>query len=316
MSFGGPSSGNDPTPDDDLYAMPPPDSPPPSSPSAMSSSQSASSSLSFAAAAPRVNGARFGAHAVALASYSRHMASLESLTLADVSLSASIAELQRARDEREEVKRRAKDVRAKELQAYIQEQMERRKELARADLRLRKVPSATSFYPFVEREGAGPARREEGGAGVGGAVIANPFNVPMGRKFLGIPGVAKKGVGYSVSSEELLEDLTEQMALKDTKKREEKLRKLDEEKRYIEHIALEMDFDNHTKQLEATSKKEDLLRAWEREKFLKQMQKLRMKGDIEGLITHKNTLPTLTSNNQLDSSRSKTITGVGFDSRS
>ena len=110
--------------------------------------------------------------------------------------------------------------------------------------------------------------------------------------------------------------------------------KLEEEKRYVDHIAMELDYDSQTKQIEAASKKAEMMQAWERESFLKEMKKLRMKGDIEGLrLQHSalkeslggSSVPTLPqiSGNQFDSAREKEggdgegFGGgeVGFDSR-
>ena len=153
---------------------------------------------------------------------------------------------------------------------------------------------------------------------------ADTYGVPVARKFRGLD-VPKKGLGHRVSESELLESLRQQMALKETSKLEEREMKLEEEKRYIEHISMELDFDAHAKQMEAFAKKDNMLQAWERERFLAKMKKLKEIGDVEGLRAQHSQhlratkLPSLggsTSVNQLDSARSGFgAAAVGFDSR-
>ena len=225
---------------------------------------------------------------------------------------------------KEETKKTTQKQRLKDLQMYQIGQMTKQKELKEKEIVNRKEKTETSFYPRTDREGGVDAELK--------GKISNPFTVPVGRKFLGIPNVPKKGLGYRVSESELLSSLTHQIETKSRMKREEKEMKLEEEKRYVDHIAMELDYDSQTKQLEAAQKKAEMMQAWERESFLKKMKILRMKGDIDGLrkehealkLTAGHSVPTLPkiSNNQFDSARDKEGSkegfgdaGVGFDSR-
>ncbi|GMI49821.1 hypothetical protein ScalyP_jg9677 [Parmales sp. scaly parma] len=102
------------------------------------------------------------------------------------------------------------------------------------------------------------------------------------------------------------------MKAKEERTKVEKTMKLEEEKRYLDHINMEIQA--YTKQLEILSKKKELMQAWEREAFLKQMQKLRIKGDIEGLRSHKSSgkLPPLEIEKGESTNRSK-MSSMGME---
>ena len=256
--------------------------------------------------------------------YERYIKLLEDDAVEENNLNALLVTLQEQKDMKETQKKAAASKKLKDLQAYQLEQMKKQHQMKVDEKIDRKAASATSFYPRAGQEEAIEVENRR--------KIQNPFGVPVSRKFLGIPGVPKKGLGYRLSEDKLLEDLTAQIELKKRRAVEAKSMKREEEIRYIEHIAMEMDYDSESKKLEAQSKKTEMLQAWEREKFLRKMKALRLKGDIEGLRRHheshkmrssqsqSQSLPAIS--NQHDSSRSKSSAGgfsdvvsVGFDSR-
>ena len=261
--------------------------------------------------------------------YERYIEKLENDAVAENKLNMLLVEMQKEKDEKQRIKEEKavqllKDMQTSQLEQWAQYNLEKEKEI-----QYRKAPSATSFYP----------RMDEKGEDSGRAKIENPYGVPVTRQFLGLPGVPKKGMGYRLSKGELVKDLDSQIELKRSQSQAEKSMKEEEERRYIEHIAMELDYDNQAKQLEAKSKKRELMAAWQREAFLKKMKELRMKGDIEGLRKHHAehkmrlgnsiTLPEITTGgmeetgggNQASSARRAEGGGfaanvsVGFDSR-
>ena len=215
----------------------------------------------------------------------------------------------------------------------ILEEISRKECVRKEEVVTRREPGRTSAYPLMHdlesalAEQMGKTRseaEEESNNGEGQSEPSNPYNVPVTRKFLGIPGVPKKGLGYRLSESELLQNLQDQMKSKEDKKSQEKQLKLQEEKRYIDHINMEIDFAAYTKQLTAYNKKKELMRAWSREAFLKKMQKLKAKGDIEGLRSHKklNTIGAAGlagaegDEDAISTSRSSSkFSSIGFDSR-
>jgi len=204
------------------------------------------------------------------------------------------------------------------MQNQILDEISRKEVVRKEDIIVRKEPGRTSAYPLMNDLES--ALKEQAGGSVASEEddkekLNNPYNVPVTRKFLGIPGVPKKGLGYRLSEGELLQNLQDQMKAKEVKKSLEKSMKLAEEKRYIDHINMEIDFAAYTKQLTAYNKKKELMKAWEREAFLKKMQKLRVNGDIEGLRSHKSGAGEVGSLSTSRSSSKFSTSAVGFDSR-
>jgi len=271
--------------------------------------------------------------------YQRYIARLEKDAVEENKLNIIIKELQVERDEKADLKEKMKKEKAKNTQNLILGEISRKEEVRREEKEIRREPGRTSAYPLMNDLESALAEQAEGPAADKEEFEdnSNPYNVPVNRKFLGIPGVPKKGLGYRLSESELLQNLQDQMKAKQEKMVVDKKMKLDEEKRYIDHINMEIDFAAYTKQLTAYNKKKELMQAWEREAFLKKMQRMRAKGDIEGLRSHKSLsqLPSLDltkeataaaaaadaessygNNNQIDSSRSSAkFSSVGFDSR-
>lgn len=259
--------------------------------------------------------------------YERYISKLEDDAVAESKLNQLLVDLQEEKDE----KKRQKDAKAvkllKDMQTSQLEQWAQYNQARDEEKTLRKAKYDTSIYP---------RRDQKEDEDVGRAKLQNPYGVPVTRKFLGLPGVPKKGMGYQLSKGELVADLNAQISLKESRVQAEKAMKEEEERRYIEHVAMELDYDNQAKQLEAVSKKRELMAAWQREAFLKKMLELRMKGDIEGLRKHHSEhkmrlsgsvgLPSLDvgrgSGNQKSSERREERNGgfadavsVGFDSR-
>jgi hypothetical protein len=218
--------------------------------------------------------------------YSRYIKLLENDAVGEDYQNKTIQWMQKEKDRLWDEKVENKKRRAKELQNEILGTIAEREMKKKEEVVLRKVKTETSFYPKVDREG-GVLAANETTRDLG--PNADTYGVPVSRKFKGLPSdlVSKKGTGFRVGEGELLESLRMQMAAKDNKKREEREMRLEEEKRYIDHINMELDYETHAKQLEGAAKKDTMLQAWERERFLKHMQKLRLVGDIEGLRTHK-----------------------------
>ncbi len=245
---------------------------------------------------------RTGAYEVQESAYERYINNLEADAAAENELNQYLVKLQEQKDQKELEKKSAKEKKAKDLQRYILDQMAKREALKKQEIVLRKSKTDTSFYPKADREGG----------------ILDEVSM-TNRKFRGIPGVPKKGMGYRVSESELIEGLTKQMQMKEMKKTTERSMKLEEEKRYIDHISMEMDYEQHTRQVEALTKKQEMLQAWEREKFLKHMKTLRVKGDVEGLRNHKTLMAQSQSSNQMDTDRTNksgfSAAAVGYDSR-
>ncbi|GMI21489.1 hypothetical protein TrRE_jg9572, partial [Triparma retinervis] len=208
--------------------------------------------------------------------YNRYIAKLENDAVAENKLNMLLVEMQKEKDEKQRIKEEKavqllKDMQTSQLEQWAHHDSEKEKEI-----QYRKAPSATSFYP----------RMDEKEEDLGRAKIENPYGVPVTRQFLGLPGVPKKGMGYRLSQGELVKDLDSQISLKKRQGQAEKAMKEEEERRYIEHIAMELDYDLQARQLEARGKKRELMAAWQREAFLKKMKELRMRGDIEGLRRH------------------------------
>ncbi|GMH72091.1 hypothetical protein TrLO_g6970 [Triparma laevis f. longispina] len=219
-----------------------------------------------------------GVFAVQEEAYERYIKVLEKDAEEEDKVNKLLVTMMEEKDTKLAAKKEAKKKKLKDLQLYQLEQMKRQMSEKEAEILDRKSVTATSFYPRTDKEGGVDAELA--------SKIDNPFSVPVGRKFLGIPNVPKKGLGYRVSESELLSSLTTQINLKSQKKVEEKEMRLEEEKRYCDHIAMELDYDSQTKQLESSVKKQEMMAAWERDSFLKKMKSLRMKGDIEGLRAH------------------------------
>ncbi|GMH95144.1 hypothetical protein TrST_g3259 [Triparma strigata] len=265
-----------------------------------------------------------GVFAVQEEAYERYIKVLEKDAEEEDKVNKLLVTMMEEKDAKEAAKKDATKKKLKDLQLYQLDQMKRQMEEKDKEIVDRKSVTATSFYPRTDKEGGVDAELKD--------KISNPFSVPVGRKFLGIPNVPKKGLGYRVSESELLSSLTSQIDLKSQKAVEEKEMRLEEEKRYCDHIAMELDYDSQTKQLEAQNKKQEMMMAWERDSFLKKMKSLRLKGDIEGLRAHHEefhkavagnttssvpTLPPVVSGNQGGSRGSQGFgdTSVGFDSR-
>ncbi|GMI30883.1 hypothetical protein TeGR_g7237 [Tetraparma gracilis] len=259
--------------------------------------------------------------------YERYIRKLEDAAVDEAQLNQSIVDAQKEKDRLWDEKQARKKKKAKDLQSEILDSIETRTINKKNEVLAGKVKTETSFYPKTDRDGgvlAADETTKELGAN------ADTYGVPVNRKFRGLD-VPKKGLGHRVSEEELIESLRQQMELKETSKRVEREMKLEEEKRYIEHISMELDFEQHAKQMEALGKKDNMIQAWERERFLAKIKKLKDAGDIDGIkLQHsmhlKSTkLPALNvsqgataSMNQTDSARSGggfSGAAVGFDSR-
>jgi len=234
---------------------------------------------------------------------------LEGDAVAEDYLNKTIVTLQREKDRLWDEKIARKKKAAKELQEEILGTIEVRKVSKKEEIVARKVKTETSFYPKTDREG-GVLAADETASNLG--AHADTYGVPVSRKFKGMKEVSKKGLGYRVSAGELLESLRMQMDVKDVKQREERAMRLEEEKRYIDHINMELDYEQHAKMMEAHKKKDSMLQAWERERFLKEMKKLRQAGDIEGLRSHKISMNQFEENSARSSFAGS---GVGFDAR-
>jgi len=269
--------------------------------------------------------AQFGANDVQEKAFQRYIERLEFDAVEENELNQNVQQLIIDRNAAEDLKKLKKKEKAKNLQTMILTEISRKDEVKKKEVVVRREPGRTSAYPLMENseEGLNAAveentrgdQQEDEGAANGSGGIENPFSVPVTRKFLGIPGVPKKGLGFRLSESELLGSLTQQMKAKEERTKVEKTMKLEEEKRYLDHINMEIDFQAYTKQLEILSKKKELMQAWEREAFLKQMQKLRIKGDIEGLRSHKSSsgkLPPLEIEKGESTNRSK-MSSMGME---
>ncbi len=81
-----------------------------------------------------------------------------------------------------------------------------------------------------------------------------------------------------VDKGELCDMLLTQMSSKEQSKRDEKERKLQEEREYLDHVAIELDMQNAAVQADHLSKQSVLLEAWEREGHVRNLKKLQNSG--------------------------------------
>merc|ERR1711916_266848 len=81
-----------------------------------------------------------------------------------------------------------------------------------------------------------------------------------------------------VNKDELCGMLMAQINKKEQDAREDREKKLQEEREYLEHVAIELDMQNAADRANHLSKQSELLEAWEREGHVKNLKKLQNSG--------------------------------------
>mmetsp|Transcript_13689 Transcript_13689/g.13753 ORF Transcript_13689/g.13753 Transcript_13689/m.13753 type:complete len:586 (-) Transcript_13689:190-1947(-) len=120
-----------------------------------------------------------------------------------------------------------------------------------------------------------------------------------------------------VTNSELVSSLDQQLKYNKERKLISKQQRLQEERGYLDHVAMEMELQSAAEKAAHLEKQKTLLEAWEREAHIRNLKKLQKKG-MEAVSTYMNSnLPThrsegLYSNNK---SRSMGNMGIGFDVR-
>jgi len=193
--------------------------------------------------------------------------------------------------------------------AWVQEQMTRKDETKQKVKDLEKFLQ-TQIHEFHERKEKEKAERRE-------ARMKHelPGYIPPV-----IDGVKRNRTSAAdgplevLSNAELVNSLDKQINMNRERKETMKKKQLEEEREYLNHVAMEMELQSATQRASHLEKQQTLLEAWEREAHIRNLKKLQKKGGTA-------VSSYLTSNlggDPLSTSRSKSSLGgmgVGFDVR-
>ena len=118
------------------------------------------------------------------------------------------------------------------------------------------------------------------------------------------------GPANPVSNDELLQNLEYQIRTNKDKKDVSKKQALEEEREYLEHVAMELDMQSAAERTAHLQKQKTLLEAWEREAHIRNLKKLQRKGST-AVSSYMNTNLGGMENETL---QMKSL-GIGYDSR-
>lgn len=119
----------------------------------------------------------------------------------------------------------------------------------------------------------------------------------------------------SIKKDELCDILTKQMTHKELEKHSERERSIQEEREYLDHVAIELDMQNASDRANHLAKQSTLLESWEREGHIKNLKKLQTSGinAVHGYM--RTNLMDGTPDFNMTSYSARSDKSIGFDSR-